>query len=105
MIRFEILDGEAVARSLQFGAEPSAHVIKIGRVPSADIRFEHDDQVARMHAMIERVHDGVFVIDLGSPLGTYVNDKKVTKRKLVSGDVVSVGRQKLRVTFVIDPGN
>jgi pSer/pThr/pTyr-binding forkhead associated (FHA) protein len=105
MIHIEILDGSPVKRSLQFGVEPSAHVIKIGRVPSADIRFEHDDQVARMHAMIECGHDGVRVIDLGSPLGTYVNDKKVTIRKLVSGDVISIGRQKLRLTFVIDPGN
>lgn len=85
MINIEILDGSEVKRSLQFGADPSAHVIKIGRVASPDIRFEYDDQVARLHAMIARNHDGVFVID--------------------SGDVISVGRQKLRLTFVIDPGN
>jgi pSer/pThr/pTyr-binding forkhead associated (FHA) protein len=105
MFKIEILDGSTVKRSLQFGADPSAHVIKIGRVASSDIRFEHDDQVARMHAMIERNHDGVFIIDLGSPLGTYVNDKKVTKRKLASGDIISVGRQKLRLTFIVEPVN
>lgn len=105
MICIDILDGETVRQTLQFGAEPSAQVIKIGRVPSASIRFADDDQVSRMHAIIERNHDGIFLIDLGSVLGTYVNGAKVNKRKLVSGDLISVGRQTLRLTIVVDPIN
>lgn len=105
MIRIEILDGDAVTKTLDYDADPSAQVIKIGRVASAHLRFQDDDQVSRMHAIIERNHDGLFVIDLGSVLGTYVNGQKITKAKLASGDVVSVGRQKFRLTIVVDPVN
>lgn len=105
MIRIEVLDGDTIRQALQFGVDPSADVIKIGRVASAHIRFEHDGQVARMHAVIERNHDGIFIVDLGSVLGTYVNGAKITKRKLASGDVISVGRQQLRLTILVEPTN
>ena len=107
MIHIEIFEGpvDSPARTIQFSAEPSAHMIKIGRVASAQLRFENDDQVSRMHAIIERNHDGIFIIDLGSVLGTYVNDQKISRRKLSSGDVISIGRQRLRVTIVLESTN
>jgi pSer/pThr/pTyr-binding forkhead associated (FHA) protein len=101
----EVLEGDTAVKTLRFDANPSAQVIKIGRVASATIRFEHDDQVSRLHAVIEWNHDGVFIIDLGSVLGTYVNGEKITKRKLKSGDIITVGRQKLRLTIHVDPLN
>ena len=66
--------------------------IKIGKVPSAHLKL-NDESVSRMHAIIE-VHDPsahVQIVDLGSQRGTYVNGKKVTKAKLQSGDMISVG--------------
>jgi len=105
MIRIEIMNGDTVTQTFQYNSDPSALTIKIGSVSSANIRFANDDQVSRLHAVIERNHDGIFLIDLGSVLGTYVNGQKINRRKLVSGDLISVGRQMLRLTIVVDPIN
>ncbi len=100
MITFQIFDEGRLVRTEQFSSKPSATAIKIGRVSSAHLRFEEDAQVARMHAVVECTREGCIIIDLGSPLGTLVNGKRVTKAALKSGDVVEVGSQ--RITVVLD---
>ena len=65
-------------------------VIKVGKVPSAHLRIE-DESVSRMHAVIEVTNLEVCLIDLGSTRGTFVNDKKINKAKLASGDVITIG--------------
>ncbi|HEU4729816.1 MAG TPA: AgmX/PglI C-terminal domain-containing protein [Kofleriaceae bacterium] len=65
-------------------------VIKIGKVPSAHLRID-DESVSRMHAVIEVTGRQVWLIDLGSTRGTYVNGKKINKATLQSGDVLLVG--------------
>lgn len=99
MITFEIYEKGKVAHVLTFNSEPSATAIKIGRVSSSDLRFEHDDQVARMHAIIEVTYEGIILFDLGSPLGTRVNGTKVRRIQLRSGDVIEVGRQRIKIAF------
>ena len=99
MITLEIYKGDQVARTLTFPSEPSVTAIKIGRVASARLRFEDDDQVARMHAVIEVTYEGIFLIDLGSPLGTRVNGVKARRVQLRSGDVIEVGRQRVKISF------
>ena len=72
--------------------------IKIGKVSSAHLKL-NDESVSRMHAIIE-VHDpssDAQIIDLGSQRGTYVNGKKVTKAKLQTGDMISVGDTRIEV--------
>ena len=101
MITFEIYEKDKVARVLTFNSEPSATAIKIGRVASSDLRFEHDDQVARMHAIIEVTYEGIVLFDLGSPLGTRVNGTKVHRVRLRSGDVIEAGRQRIKISFDI----
>lgn len=100
MIMFEIYEGDQVARTLTFPSEPSATAIKIGRVTSAHLRFERDDQVARMHAVIDVTHEGIILVDLGSPLGTRVNGVKARRVQLRPGDVIEVGRQRIKISFV-----
>src|SRR5262249_47238663 len=65
-------------------------VIKVGKVPSAHLRID-DESVSRMHAVIEVGSREVSLIDLGSTRGTFVNDKKINKATLVSGDVITIG--------------
>jgi pSer/pThr/pTyr-binding forkhead associated (FHA) protein len=98
-ITFEIYEKEKIARVLTFKSEPSATAIKLGRVSSADLRFEHDDQVARLHAVIDVTGEGIFLVDLGSPLGTRVNGSKVRRTALRSGDVIEIGRQRIKIAF------
>ncbi len=62
----------------------------IGR-GKVDVRIK-DPDVSRNHALIECYgRNEYYIIDQASTNGTYVNDKKVVKAKLNSGDKVQVG--------------
>lgn len=63
----------------------------IGRDPGSDI-FLNDVTVSREHAVLDVSADGVSVTDTGSLNGTYVNDVRVDKAHLRSGDALQVGR-------------
>lgn len=52
-----------------------------------------DDFASGNHARIEPGSDGVYLVDLGSTNGTFVNDNKVTGRVLLRpGDQIRIGR-------------
>jgi sulfite reductase (NADPH) flavoprotein alpha-component len=51
-----------------------------------------DRDVSRRHARIEIVDNELVLTDLGSTNGTYVNDARVTRRVLVPGDRMRIGR-------------
>jgi pSer/pThr/pTyr-binding forkhead associated (FHA) protein len=53
--------------------------------------------VSRLHCRLEAGDDVLEVVDLESTNGTFVNDKRVTRAKLVTGDRLRVGRVELRV--------
>jgi pSer/pThr/pTyr-binding forkhead associated (FHA) protein len=73
-------------------------IIKIGRHEGAHLRLD-DPDVARMHAVVERDDDAVTIIDLGSATGTRVNGETITKTKLATGDVISIGPYELVVSI------
>lgn len=64
--------------------------IIIGRRRTSDIRLE-DTNASRVHASIDCVDDDYYLTDLGSTNGTYVNGARITKKKLVPGDLVRIG--------------
>ena len=68
--------------------------LTIGREAGNSIRLE-DNEVSRRHAEIRRVGDTFVVGDLKSSNGTFVNDRKIERAELVSGDRVRVGRSVL----------
>jgi FHA domain len=71
--------------------------ITVGRGPQNDVTLDGDDYASAKHARIEPRRDGVWVEDIGSTNGTYLNGIKLTRaRKLTSGDVVRVGETELR---------
>ncbi len=77
--------------------ELSQDIIKVGKLPSSHLRID-DDNVSRMHAVIEVTSpDDIFIIDLGSASGTIVNGQKVNKCKLQSGDEIQLGDTKVVV--------
>ena len=66
--------------------------VTIGRSPENDMALVADDFATARHARIEPRRDGVWVEDLGSTNGTFVNGSKLTRpRKLTPGDVIRVG--------------
>lgn len=95
-LRFEIMQGSDVVRTEDLDQD----VIKVGKLSSSHLRLD-DPNVSRIHAVIERASDGSFsVIDLGSATGTYVNNEKVTKAQVQSGDTLRFGDTTIRVSMV-----
>jgi FHA domain len=70
----------------------------VGRDAQAGIRLDGDDFASAQHARIELRDGGVWVEDLGSTNGTFVNGAKVKrKRRLRAGDAVRIGQTELRL--------
>src|SRR4029079_14074964 len=57
--------------------------------------FLDDVTVSRNHAMLVRRADGVYIDDLGSLNGTYVNRRRIESHRLADGDELQVGQFKL----------
>jgi predicted component of type VI protein secretion system len=82
---------------LKFNEEVIDHIeitqgdMKIGRKPSCDV-FLDNLAVSGEHANIFTIGEDSFVQDLGSTNGSFVNNKKITKHHLKSGDVISIGK-------------
>jgi len=71
--------------------------LTIGRGGSNDLVVDGDEFASTRHARVAPRGDGVWVEDLGSTNGTYVNGMKLTRpRRLEPGDVVRVGETELR---------
>ena len=68
--------------------------MRIGRSPDAEV-FLDDVTVSRNHALLVRRRDGLFIDDLGSLNGTYVNRRRIESHKLVDGDELQIGKYKL----------
>src|ERR687894_851906 len=68
--------------------------MRIGRSPDAEI-FLDDVTVSRNHALLVRRRDGLYIDDLGSLNGTYVNRRRIESPKLSNGDELQIGKYKL----------
>jgi len=74
-----------------------SRALTIGRGPTNDLPLENDEYASTRHARIEPRRDGIWVEDIGSTNGTFVNGIRLTReRKLAAGDVVRVGETDLR---------
>jgi pSer/pThr/pTyr-binding forkhead associated (FHA) protein len=77
--------------------ELDSSAVILGRAPENDLVLDTDEFASVQHAKIEPRRDGVWVEDLESTNGTFVNGVKLTRpRKLASGDVIRVGETDLR---------
>ena len=71
--------------------------LTLGRGAQNDLALDSDDFASARHARIEPRRDGVWVEDIGSTNGTYVNGARISKaRVLRNGDVIRVGATDLR---------
>jgi pSer/pThr/pTyr-binding forkhead associated (FHA) protein len=68
--------------------------VGIGRSPDAEV-FLDDVTVSRNHALIVRRKDGLYIDDLGSLNGSYVNRRRIESHKLEDGDEIQIGKYKL----------
>jgi hypothetical protein len=71
--------------------------LTIGRGDQNDIAITTDEYASARHARFEPRQDGVWVQDLGSTNGTYLNGTRLDRpRRLSRGDIVRVGETDLR---------
>jgi hypothetical protein len=71
--------------------------LTIGRGRQNDIPIATDEYASARHARFEPRQDGVWVQDLGSTNGTYLNGTRLDRpRRLTQGDIVRVGETDLR---------
>jgi hypothetical protein len=91
---------------------PLTKAVNIGRLDPAmacfpDVDLTSDDGldkgVSRLHAKITKRGNEVFIEDLGSVNGTFLNRKKLIphhSQALKSGDELRLGKLRLRVSFI-----
>jgi hypothetical protein len=69
---------------------------RLGRASSSDVHIE-DSFASAMHARVYPSARGVFIEDLGSTNGTYVNGRQINRPlQLEVGDTVRIGDTELR---------
>ena len=74
----------------------SGGVKTVGRAPRADFILDAA-LVSRLHCRLEADGETLLVVDLDSTNGTFVNDKRVERARLASGDRLRIGRVELTV--------
>ena len=89
------LNGKEVAREHLKG--PS---LVIGRDASVDIHLDNR-ALSRRHAQIEKRGAAIWIRDLGSQNGTFVNGRRMEEpQPLNAGDIIEVGRYQLHIDGV-----
>ena len=71
-------------------AAPSG-VVSIGREAGNAVQLD-DHEISRRHAEIRRVGDAFVLGDLGSSNGSFVNEERIERTELASGDRIRLGR-------------
>ncbi len=77
-------------------ALPESDEIIIGRATDLDMVMM-EDMVSRRHAKIVCRHGEIYIEDLGSTNGTFVNGEKITRVRLKPGDRILIGKSILKL--------
>jgi pSer/pThr/pTyr-binding forkhead associated (FHA) protein len=93
--RFVVLEG----RGYQAGSVVEVSGVTIvGRESGSGVYLDGDEFASARHARIDPRPDGVWVEDLESTNGTFVNGARITSKRLLQpGDVLRVGETELRL--------
>jgi hypothetical protein len=74
----------------------------LGRRPYNDIVIDNL-AVSGEHAVLQMVGADVFIEDLNSTNGTYINGKAIKKQMLAHNDTVEIGKYKIK--YLVEEGN
>jgi hypothetical protein len=93
--RLVVQKSKALKNGRAFPAGPVP--VTIGRAEDNAVALPDDEFASGHHARIESQRDGVWILDLGSTNGTFVNGARLDgRRRLREGDLVQVGDTELR---------
>jgi serine/threonine-protein kinase len=90
-----IVDGQDKGKQFPLGREAP---VTIGRVPGSTILL-NDPGVSSNHASIAYDGGRYYVQDLGARNGVFVNNNKISRQHLVSGDLIVVGTTRILVNL------
>jgi eukaryotic-like serine/threonine-protein kinase len=101
-VRLVVVDGPEAGRVFPFEAADS---FLVGRSPKAHLVLDPraDRFVSRTHCLVDIRPPRVIVTDLGSTNGTFVNERRVSHGDLSDGDVLRVGRTRIKVVIADAP--
>jgi FHA domain len=93
--RLVVVRSPALSEGDELALNSSA--LLLGRGSGNDVNLARDEYASTKHARVEPRRDGVWVEDVGSTNGTYLNGIRLTRaKKLAPGDVVRIGETELR---------
>ena len=88
---------ESPALPANYAIELDSSAVEVGRALENEIQLEEDEFASSKHARLTPQRDGVWVEDIGSTNGTFVNGVRVKKsRRLEPGDVIRIGESDFR---------
>jgi predicted component of type VI protein secretion system len=79
-----------------------APLFVVGRAPDCDLQL-FDGGISQRHAAFERQADGVYVHDLKSANGVFVNRQRVERQRLRSGDEIEMASVRIRFEILHEP--
>lgn len=93
--RLVVLKSPALEEGEELTLDSSA--LLLGRGSRNDVDLTRDEFASTEHARVEPRRDGVWLEDVGSTNGTYLNGIRLTRpKRLTPGDIVRVGETELR---------
>ena len=93
--RLVVVESPTLASGRAFEAGPVP--LTIGRAGDNTAVLDGDEYASAQHARVEAQRDGVWILDLGSTNGTWVNGERMDGRhRLRDGDTVRIGETQLR---------
>jgi predicted component of type VI protein secretion system len=100
-------EGEVEPRAVVYLDEGGRQRVVAGRAATCDLSLPDDERISRVHAVIEVIGGVWTVADEGlSRNGTFLNGERVRRRRVLrTGDVLLLGRTRLRVGGVAGSGS
>lgn len=95
---------EGPHKGLRYKLKRKSSVL-VGRSRGAKLRLKLDLHLSRHHFLVKFDGTECRLIDLESLNGTRVNDVAVCEATLKSGDIISIGRTKIRVSIGRSPNS
>jgi len=93
--RLVVVESDTLAEGDVYSIDSNA--LTVGRSGDNDLPLDGDEYASSRHARFEPRRDGVYVEDVGSTNGTFVNGIRLSgDRRLAPGDVVRIGETDLR---------